>query len=358
MNKLQRKIRGSLLGGAIGDALGYQIEFKRNIKEKEITRFTDKGIISDDTQMTLFTANALIWRETRGSLRGIAMSPVDAIYLGYKDWLDTQNNSKGENRISWIKEIPELNIPRAPGNTCISALSSGKKGTVQYPINNSKGCGSVMRVAPIGLYINNEIEAGKIAAEASALTHGHPLGIIPSYIFASMLNLIVNKDLDILNSLNQSIDGLLNNYNIFNKDDTKLFVDLMNKAIDLSSSDINDTDAINELGEGWVAEEALAIAVYSCLKYSNNFEDAVVCAINHDGDSDSTGSIAGNIIGAFLGEEAIPNYYLDNLELKDVIVEIADDLATPIPVSEYSDNNDEYWLSKYLYCHKDTSKKI
>ena len=151
---------------------------------------------------------------------------------------------------------------------------------------------------------------------------------------------------------------MLNNYNIFNKDDTKLFVDLMNKAIELSSSDINDIDAINELGEGWVAEEALAIAVYSCLKHSNNFEDAVVCAINHGGDSDSTGSIAGNIIGAFLGEEAIPNYYLDNLELKDVIVEIADDLATPVPVSEYSDNNDEYWLSKYLYCHKDTSKKI
>lgn len=358
MNKLQRKIRGSLLGGAIGDALGYQIEFKKNIKEKEITRFNDKGIISDDTQMTLFTANALIWRETRRSLRGIAMSPVDAIYLGYKDWLDTQNNTNGENSISWIKEIPELNIPRAPGNTCISALSSGKKGTVQDPINDSKGCGSIMRVAPIGLYIRNEIEAGKIAAEASALTHGHPLGIIPSYVFASMLNLIVNKDLDILNSLKQSIDGLLNNYNIFNKDDTKLFADLMNKAIELSSSDINDIDAINELGEGWVAEEALAIAVYSCLKYSDNFEDAIVCAINHDGDSDSTGSIAGNIIGAFLGEEAIPNYYLDNLELKDVIVEIADDLATPVPVSEYSNNNDEYWLSKYLYCHKDTSKKI
>lgn len=356
MNTLRSKIRGSLLGGAIGDALGYQIEFKRNIKEKEITRFKDKGIISDDTQMTLFTANALIWRETRSSIRGIAMSPVDAIYFGYRDWLDTQNNTKGENCISWIKEIPELNIQRAPGNTCLSALSSGKKGTIQEPINDSKGCGTVMRVAPIGLYLDNEITAGKIAAEVSALTHGHPLGIIPSYVFASMINLIVNKDMDILNSLNQSIDGLLTNYNIFNKNDIDLFIELMNKAIKLSSTDISDIDAIKELGEGWVAEEALAIAVYSCLKYSDNFENAVVCAINHDGDSDSTGSIAGNIIGAYLGEDAIPSYYLENLELKDVIVEIADDLATPIPVSEYLNNNDEYWLSKYLYCHKDISK--
>lgn len=357
MIDVKKRIKGSLLGGAIGDALGYQIEFKRGIKEKEISRFNGKGIISDDTQMTLFTANALIWRETRRSMRGIAMLPVDAIYLGYKDWLDTQNNTKGENSISWIKEIQELNIPRAPGNTCISALSSGKKGTIEEPINNSKGCGTVMRVAPIGLYMSNEIIAGKIAAEASAITHGHPLGIIPSYVLASMLNLIVYKELDILSALKSSIDNLLNNYNIFNKSDIDYFIELMDKAIKLSSSNLSDQEAIYELGEGWVAEEALAIAIYSCLKYRNNFEDAVVCAINHDGDSDSTGAIAGNIIGAFLGEESIPDYYLNGLELKDLIIEIADDLATPIPISEYSDNKDEYWMSKYVYCHRDITKK-
>jgi ADP-ribosylglycohydrolase len=214
-----------------------------------------------------------------------------------------------------------------------------------------------MRVAPLGLYIKDENTAGKFAAESSALTHGHPLGIIPSYVLASMINLIVHKDLDILTSLNQSIHGLLTNYNIFNKEDTNYFIELMKKAIKLSSSNMNDIDAINELGEGWVAEEALAIAIYSCLKYSNSFEDAVVCAVNHDGDSDSTGAIAGNIIGAYLGEEAKPDYYKDNVELKDVILEIADDLSSPIPVSEYSSNNDEYWISKYVYCHKDNTKK-
>ena len=127
MNEINNKIRGSLIGGAIGDALGYQIEFKRNIKDKEIINYqNNKGIISDDTQMTLFTANALLWRETRGHLRGIAMPPVRAIYESYLDWLDTQNNTNNHNSISWIKEIPELNIKRDPGNTCLNALSSGK----------------------------------------------------------------------------------------------------------------------------------------------------------------------------------------------------------------------------------------
>jgi len=346
------KIIGCLLGGAVGDALGYQIEFTRNIKEKQITRFNGKGIISDDTQMTLFTANALIWRETRASLRGMAMNYVDSIYLSYKDWLGTQIQQRRDDNISWLMNVPELNVSRTPGNTCISSLLSGKKGTILSPLNDSKGCGGVMRVAPIGIYIKNTLISGKTAAEASAITHGHPLGIMPSYVLATMINLIIYKDKNIRESLELSIKYLLEEYNIFDKDNTKIFIDLINKAIDLSSSNLSDIEAIYQLGEGWVAEEALAIAIYSCLKYSNNFEDAVVCAVNHDGDSDSTGAITGNIMGALLGKVSIPNYYLDDLELKDVIEEIALDLSKTVSGDEYSNYNDEVWLSKYVYCKK------
>lgn len=75
--------------------------------------------------MTLFTANALIWRETRFEIKGIAMMPVNAIYEAYLDWLDTQNGTKNHSfQISWIKNVKELNIARAPGNTCLSALAS------------------------------------------------------------------------------------------------------------------------------------------------------------------------------------------------------------------------------------------
>ena len=250
MENRYNKIAGSLLGGAIGDALGYQIEFKRNIKEKEVTRYIDKGIISDDTQMTLFTANALLWRETRGSLRGIAMSPANAIYLGYLDWLETQTGQKSnENSISWIKNIPELNQNRAPGNTCLSALSSGKKGTIEDPINDSKGCGTVMRIAPIGLYAKNPETAGEVAAEASAITHGHPLGIIPSYVMAYMINCILNDDTSIKDSLNKGIESLKNNTR-FNKEYIDDFISLVNKAVKLSEENKKDIEAIKELGEG------------------------------------------------------------------------------------------------------------
>ena len=355
-NEIDRKNRiiGSLIGGAIGDALGYQIEFKRNIREKEVTKYKDdKGIISDDTQMTLFTVNGLLWRETRSAMRGIALLPPDAVYEAYLDWLDTQNNTNNhKNKISWIKDIKELNVPRAPGNTCISALSSGKKGTIATQINDSKGCGGIMRVAPVGLYIKNSEYAGKFAAEISAITHGHPLANIPSYVFATMIYFILNESLNLEESLKKAMKQYKEKFNVYDDKNNKYFQKLVEKAVELSKENISDVDAIYQLGEGWVAEEAFAIAIYSCFKYKNSFEDAIICAVNHNGDSDSTGAITGNIMGVYLGYNSIPKYYVDNLELKDVIYELAEDLSSDVPVGEYNDNNDEYWLSKYLYCNK------
>lgn len=354
MDLKKNKVLGSLIGGAIGDALGYQIEFKKGIKERQVCKYyEDKGIISDDTQMTLFTANALIWRETRISRRGIAMVPTDAIYFAYLDWLDTQNGTTlHKNQISWIKDIKELNVARAPGNTCISALSSGKKGSIKKPINDSKGCGGIMRVSPIGLYVDSALDAGRIAAEATALTHGHPLGIMPSYILSVMLHYIVKENLNLEDSLNNAIK-LCKQYFRFSyfKDKNYLFK-LMNRAVRLSKEDVSDLEAINSLGQGWVAEETLAIAIYSCLKHHDSFADTVICAVNHDGDSDSTGAVAGNIIGAYLGIEAIPDYYICNLELKDTIIELATDLTSNIPLDEYKSDTYDNWINKYVNCHK------
>ena len=285
------------------------------------------------------------------------MLPVDAIYHSYLDWLDTQNNTNNHQSISWIKDLKKLNVARAPGNTCISALSSGIKGTIENPINNSKGCGGIMRVAPIGLYMIDSKIAGQFGAEASAITHGHPLGIIPAYVFSTLIWYLSNTNLTIKDSLDKAMKQYEEEFDIFNKEDKSYFIDLINKAIKLSKENKNDIEAINELGEGWVAEETFAIAIYSCLKYQDNFKDAIVCAINHDGDSDSTGAVAGNIMGAYLGYERIPFEYKNNIELKDEILELASDLSINIPVGEYNENNDKYWCSKYVYCKRDITLK-
>ena len=122
------------------------------------------------------------------------------------------------------------------------------------------------------------------------------------------------------------------------------FIRLIQKAVDLASTDRKDLEAIHQLGEGWVAEETLAIAVYCALKYPDDFDGAMIASVNHKGDSDSTGAVTGNILGAKLGLAGIPEKYTEKLELRDVILEVADDLWQDCPEDA---EGDPAWLEKY-----------
>lgn len=353
------KIRGCLIGGAVGDALGYQIEFARGIKDKQVKRFKDDvGIISDDTQMTLFTATALLWAQTQKLVGNEKVSLRESMHSAYLDWLDTQRGTLAHKSISWIKTIPELNRLRAPGNTCLSSLSSGKIGSTVQPLNHSKGCGTIMRIAPCAMFADNPDHAGIIAVDCSVITHGHVLAWMPSYVCAHMIKSILDGNGDIYDALNRALNGLRSraslfkeNVPMFRKNSLGAFLDLIESAVDLSKKGMRDTDAIRMLGEGWTADEAFAIAIYSCLKYQDSFENSVVCAVNHDGDSDSTGAIAGNIMGALLGYQNIPDYYKNNVELNNIILEIADDI---ISLDKSEDSSalimDEDWQRKYVNC--------
>lgn len=364
------KYRGCLIGGAAGDALGYAVEF---LDEKSIfQKYGESGIteyslvngaaeISDDTQMTLFTANGLLLGTTRGMTRGIMGKYSDYISLCYKDWYKTQYKdiNKDECNYSWLINIPELHASRAPGNTCLSAIEQGANGTLEKPINQSKGCGGIMRVAPIGLYFYQKHyslkEVDLIGAEAAAITHGHELGYIPAAALVHIIQLVAHDtDITLLAAVQESMVAMKECFPAAKYLDVLL--NLMEKAIDLSSEEMDDADAIRELGEGWVAEETLAIAIYCSLKYSNSFDKAIIAAVNHGGDSDSTGAVTGNIMGAYLGMRGIPGKYIEHLELKDTILEIADDLYNDCRITEYGSYRDEVWEHKYIY--HDYGRKI
>lgn len=107
-------------------------------------------------------------------------------------------------------------------------------------------------------------------------------------------------------------------------------------------SDTDDPTAIHTLGPGWCGDEALAVAVYYALKYSNDFDKALIAAVNHGGD------ITGNILGAYLGLSAIPEKYTENLELLEVITEIADDLFYGCRYTRPTDSRDIVWEEKYV----------
>lgn len=346
MNTLQDRIRGSLIGGAIGDALGYPVEFiysfeeiQKRYGERGITRLdikqhwledaeqAGKAVVSDDTQMTLFTANGLLNAKKQGILLKYG------ICRAYIEWYLTQTGKKSPKyRDCWISNVPELNHRRAPGNTCMSSLDDIYRG--KDPINNSKGCGGVMRIAPIPLYATVQDrmsieEADHLAGDAAEITHQHPLGYISA---ALMSHVIYRLALDIEPTQDgmkryvmEGVAEMRNQYKAYHNDVERM-AELAERAIFLLDNGKTDLENISHLGEGWTGEEALAIALFCALKHFDNFEEAMIAAVNHGGDSDSTGAVTGNILGAAVGYEAIPQFYKDDLEMHDLILHMADDL--------------------------------
>ena len=374
---------GCLVGGAVGDALGYVVEFeswpfiRNTYGGKGIIRYelagNGKALISDDTQMSLFTAAGILLGMTRGDLRG-HMGRLDYYCsFTYQDWLHAQewtSKNPDARTDSWLMDVPELYARRAPGNTCISALKAIENR--QIPQNNSCGCGGVMRTAPIAVICALHGYAGgdylycdMVAAEAARQTHKHPLGFIPSAVLNDVLMQIfdgVHEEGISIKAMVKVAEGRLfsivseedqgKTYGTLWPEEVATMLKLLDKAIELSETDMPDVEAIESIGGGWTGHEALAIAVYSALKHSDSFEDAIVSSVNHSGDSDSTGAICGNIMGALLGRKAIPEYYTDNLELIDVIEEIAEDLFTGSIVSDYAPNDspeEVRWLEKYVH---------
>ncbi|MER7012555.1 type VII secretion system-associated protein [Saccharopolyspora sp. NPDC000359] len=354
-----QRILGFLLGGAAGDALGYPIEddslkdIRRKYGPAGLTDFVDAhrpgGSVSDETQMTLFTLEGLIRASIRRRLFG-ENEPGTQVQHAYQRWLHTQGfdwKEAGGPLASappdgWLIRQKGLFVRRAPGTTCIQALhgyaNGNPQGSFTNRLNDSKGCGGVMRAAPAALWSADPTEVFQVGAMTAVLTHGNPSGYLP----AGALAVIVQQLLD-GRSLPEAVDGALTELSTW--DGNEETAAALRAAVELAAAGDPSPERLQEaLGEGWFGEQALAIAVCAALTHPRSFADAVVLAANHSGDSDSTAAICGNIMGAALTAEAIPRTWRDKLELREVIEQLAADA-----IREFGPNppSDAEWLERY-----------
>jgi ADP-ribosylglycohydrolase len=346
------KFKGCLVGGAAGDALGYAVEFKNEnaifaaYGPEGITKYANgRGLISDDTQMSMFTAAGLLLGAQRYLSGGFAGYPY-YIALSYEDWYGTQTAEYPlKNTYVPLARMPEMFSRRAPGNTCLASLAhfheSHEYGTIENRINHSKGCGGVMRSAPVGLFFAGTAipvwESDIIGAQSAAITHGHSLGWLPAALQAHIVRRLAEDDGE---TVPHAVEDAA-------KTVAELFPDIrhtaqmiarLKKAVDLAGNgNIDDLGAIHKLGEGFVGDEALAIAVFCALRHEDDMDAALKAAVNHGGDSDSTGALCGNILGAKLGYDAIPEHFKTNLELHDTLCSLAAQLCdAEVPENSYA----------------------
>jgi ADP-ribosylglycohydrolase len=356
------KYTGCLLGGAIGDAMGAPIEFLTLQQIRSIygqhgitdyVEFPDHtGEFTDDTQMTLFTSEALLRACHRSMIKGIGGALTNIAHQSYLRWLHTQHTGIDAGNMNmaklvetgWLVQEKGLYKRRSPGNTCIMSLSSGVAGSIEHPINNSKGCGTIMRSAPVGLmFFGDAKQSFQVACELSAITHGHPTGYLSAGFFASVIS-----DLSVGVQLIEAIHHAKEILKKWKRCEETLHA--VEAALDLfDKTKANKADlapeTVEKLGQGWVAEEALSIALYSSLLFEDDFENGILFSVNHSGDSDSTGSITGNILGLINGIKTIPSGWIDNLRDNWIVKQVGEDLHLRVKGS--SDNPDDEWWNKY-----------
>lgn len=344
----------------MGDALGAPVEFHSleailgefgpaGIRDFQ-PEFGRYGAITDDTQMTLFTAEGLLRAHVRERLTGRSAF-TEGVAHAYQRWLITQGVRRQGNQTGldgWLISHEALFSIRAPGNTCLSALTERVSLEDMGPVrNNSKGCGGIMRVAPVGLYAAarglSAEWAFTLGTDLSALTHGHPTGQLPGGVLAMVI-----RELVLGRELQAALPAAL--ALVRQRAACEETLAAMEAAVALAARATPPREALAQLGQGWIAEEALAIALFCALR-AENLEEGVIMATNHAGDSDSTASITGNLLGAARGVHEIPDRWLEKVEFRKTLLAMADDLATieawDLGAGDPAPAESAYWQTRY-----------
>lgn len=337
---------GCIVGAALGDNMGYAVEGMTWEERQEY--FGEAGIVepffnteygcclvSDDTQMALFTMDGLEWAHIRITNRLIGSYESSGVWQSYARWYYTQTGiilddyimHKHEHEpvalssigVKTSLEYEEFYSNRNPSEETLVALESKQMGTMEMPTNSFRDASCLTRVAPVGFFLHDHPEqAFEVAVRLAAITHGHPSGFLSAGVYAYIIAELTNgknMDMAVVSALVE-----LKKYS---------YIDEINEVVDyalhLSECDEPVSRALDMLGQGYSAEEVLAKGLYCALK-AESFEEALWLAANCGGNSSATGFVAGSLVGTLMGDVKIPEEWQQHLELRGMMIRWVDKL--------------------------------
>ena len=352
------RIRGCLLGLTVGDALGAPVR-RRSLAEIRgwygphgITHFAPAfggfGAVTAHSQLALWSAESMMRAAMRSDKKGIC-HPPSVVHHAYLRWLHTQGLPSNypaydpEEHDGWLVREPSLFATREPGSTTVQALQTGGFPTPEEPPNASMGAACVPRTAAVGLLAlpgwNHDIALG-----VAATTHGHPVAHHAAAALAVMVGHLVHGHTDLRTAAThgqRAVAEVAGQAKLRGDDLLGAQLADANNAL-MQATGLGDghfigkhetgpspasPEHVERFGKGLVAHEALAIGTYAALAHRKDFRAGVTLAVNHSGASSTTGAIAGALLGASLGEGAIPAAWRHHVELSDITLQLADDLA-------------------------------
>jgi ADP-ribosylglycohydrolase len=351
------RVRGCLLGGAIGDALGAGVESATlgEIRAEHgpdgvadyarVAAYGRRGAVTADTQLTLFTAEGLIRTQVRRD-GGHWYPPAD-VHQAHLRWAATQHDWGPDERRAdsgWLAREEWLYARRGPGRACLNGLGDDRMGTLDAPKNpEANDTGTVARSAPFGLLVGWEPPlVFQLAEECAAQTHGHPTALLGAGALAVIIHgLARGQGPDAAVQLALTL--------LADRPGHEEITAALRTAVDAVRQGIPTAARVDSLAKGGTAAEVLAVAVYSAL-VAEDVHHGLLLAVNHSGNSASAGAVCGDLLGALHGETALPPAWVAELEGRGTILQLADDFAmemTQGPTLHGPAGSNEAWLRRY-----------
>ena len=358
----QEFFRGCLLGMAVGDAMGYTVD-SRSLEE--ICRdYGPNGLLGYDlvngyadvtsyTQLAAFTANALLVYVTRSRTQGKSIPPVRYIGAAIKEWSRSQHYCQPERNFCWLSDVPEMKRRHCLDNRMLDILSKGNLGTPEEPVSNYSHGGALTEAIPIALLADDlylsDLYRNRLAAEAVAMTHGDPEAFLCGAALTHGLSLLLHRpEMRVDELLRNTMDAIQLQFGKEYWQTGKLWELLQMAQVLAASEQVAPMDAMERLGCRSSAE-ILAGALYACLTSHGDFDGAMITAVNHSGRSAAVGALTGAILGARMGVETLPEFYLECLEPAEILMELADDMHQGCPMEKDDLFYDTDWDRKYIH---------
>lgn len=352
--------RGCLLGLAVGDAMGGTVDRKTLDEIRE--DYGPNGLLGYDlvngyadvtsyTQVAAFTANALLLGLTRGQMQGRMAPMVRYIALALREWSRSQYYCPAQRNYCWLSTVPELKRRRCMDTRMLDVLGREQLGSPEEPTLHSSHPSALTEAAPIALLAVDmpDEERDRLGAEAVALTHGDPEAFLSAAALTHALSRIAaGAEMTGEALIQDTIAAIQLQFGRAFGQTTHIWELLQMAMVLARSEDTGPREAMECLGCR-TAAEVLAGAAYACLTCRGDFDAAMITAVNHSGRSAAVGAVTGALLGAKLGEDALPEFYLECLEPTAVLKELADDLAQGCPMDMGGRLFDDDWDRKYLH---------
>lgn len=346
--------RGCLLGLAVGDAMGMPVDdmtwtqIRENYGPHGLLGYdlrSDYAEITSYTQVAAYICNALLLSVSRG--KGDKM--VDFVKLGLKEWTRSQQFARDpEGSYCWVAKLPAFRRRHCRDARMLDTLRLSVMGFPEKGPNKYNTPGSLTAAVAVGMFYNPQRltppQIGELSAQIVSITHGDPTAFLSAVVLSyAITGILMEPELPLEAQFSAAISAMRGQFRS-KYTEVQTVADTLYSALERAKAAEPMGQVMEEM-QCYSAMNCVAGAIYASVANQQDFDTAMITAVNHSGYSSAVAGITGAILGAKMGYSALPSFYLESLEPVNALCQLADDMVSFTPSKGIFDDE---WDQKYV----------